>query len=204
MTQRTPPHPEILPPDDPEHLAELAQVADLLDEVLRFGTNALNWAAVSAPATQSVIAPIMMHRHILGLLGGLSVQIRSGWIESSDVTLRAMLEAFLNLEFLVQDKQEERGFAFLAAARRERIAFLKKLDPSTTEGQAYQERHQKDGLVGKSFKFPRDVSVERKELSPSLRRRTSPRRSRICRNNRCDETQVAEVVFAPQSDNYQL
>ena len=113
MTQRTPPHPEILPPDDPEHLAELAQVADLLDEVLRFGTNALNWAAVSAPATQSVIAPIMMHRHILGLLGGLSVQNTVGVdrVVRRHASRHASRHSSTS-DFLVQDKQEERGFDF--------------------------------------------------------------------------------------------
>jgi hypothetical protein len=165
MSQRTEAHVETLPPDDPKKLEELAEIAEVLDEILRFGTNALMWATESPSTSASFAAPIMTYHHLLGLLGGLAAQIRAGWIDASSVTLRSMLEAFLNLEFLVQDQQEERGCAFLTAARHERVAFLRKLDPATTEGQQYRARHRRDTLVGKKdFVWPRDAAPERKEL----------------------------------------
>ena len=164
MSQRTEAHVETLPPDDPKKLEELAEIAKFSMKVCDSGLNSPSCGPRRVPRrARLLLRQSLTYHHLLGLLGGLAAQIRAGWIDASSVTLRSMLEAFLNLEFLVQDQQEERGCAFLTAARHERVAFLRKLDPATTEGQQYRARHRRDTLVGKKdFVWPRDAAPERK------------------------------------------
>jgi hypothetical protein len=138
---------ELLPPIHPAAKSALEQFGSLVDETIAFGTHVLKWQMDSATGGDEVAPITLSIRHILDMLAAVSSCVKSSNIDPCKSILRATLESFLGLAYLLKEDSSRRGFAFLAVEASQRLKHVKMLDPSTTEGDAFRKALESDTVV---------------------------------------------------------
>jgi hypothetical protein len=133
----TQPIDKILSPVQPKTKSILGQFGCLIDETRAFGTHVLQWHMDSAVGGDDVVPISLSIRHILELMGAVSSCVKNANIDPCKIVLRAMLESFLGLTYMLQNDTRRRAFAFLAVEAHQRLKHLRMLDLSTEEGKKY-------------------------------------------------------------------
>jgi len=127
----------------------LEKFGALLDEAFAFGTHVFCWCNDgSAGRREDEGQPMLLLRHFLELLDCLPHLIRLGISDPCAPTLRAMFEAVIAVEYLVQPSEDKRGYAFLVCEVRRRLAVIDSVDLQTEAGRQARETIRKDKFLG--------------------------------------------------------
>jgi hypothetical protein len=160
--------PELLPPIEAPVAELLNQHATHLEDVLSMGAQGLRWAA-KVDGQDDYVVPLFMYRHALELLGAIAAQIRASWVEPADITVRAMLETALSLEYLLVEDKVRRGYAYLVWDAHRDLKTIERLDPSTQMGKQFKADIAKDKLLSESdISMPFDSKARIAEIRELL------------------------------------
>lgn len=128
----------------------LAEFADLLDELVAYGTHVLASALdAKRGAPQSALPAIALLRRGFELGDGVAALIRMGAPSAAPPILRVVLEIYLQYKYLLQDEQDRRGLAFLYFELRRELGLLDRLDRNTPEGRELQGSAAGDEFLGR-------------------------------------------------------
>jgi hypothetical protein len=127
--------------DHPELASILDRFADLLDEVVNFGTHLFSWCNYAVKGKTDEIAPLMLSlRHALELLDAVSILIRQSSIEPCKVLLRALLEVILGVKYMLQADTDRRALSFMVWNIHHRYKVLEKLDKNLPQGSEFARK----------------------------------------------------------------
>lgn len=150
---KTRPKTELLPlPLEPEISNLMNFFYKAIHEVVCYGTHILHWILKTNEKnpknTNELITSVpLLSRHILELTDSIFIQVKSGVIVPSKLQMRAVLEAFLSLEYLLKEdsKREERSGYYFIVDHYRKLNFYKKLIPGTQENIEYRAKLKKHG-----------------------------------------------------------
>jgi len=148
-----PPVDNILPRsgNSPEISAIQTEYADALDQVVNFGTHVLSWQFEALEHRGGNCDPhlpvTMLLRHVLQLVDAISTLTRHSQIDANRACLRALLEAVLAVDYILQQDSERRGMAFMTCHFHDRIAAHETADPTTERGKQFVANMEKDIYV---------------------------------------------------------
>lgn len=128
------PHPHILHRGTRGHETLAAQFGALIDSCVDFGTHLVAGLLEGEKVPPYRVTASLMLREFLAHLDGSSALVRIGCPEPTKVVLRSVFEAYLNLLYLLVDDTERRSLCYVLAAKHQSIGFLKRRDPSTSQG----------------------------------------------------------------------
>lgn len=148
----TKPVEDLLPlPMEPEAEPYITLYYDALHELVCFGTHILSWnlelgKGKIGKRNETDMAVPLLFRHIIELLDATSVQVKMGVIVPCKVQLRAMLEAYLSLEYLLEKDRERRATCFLLVDHYRKLNLHRRLSPNTREGTVFAQEIKEFGL----------------------------------------------------------
>ncbi len=113
---------------------------DALHELVCFGTHMLKWSLEqNKPKTEIGsevdLAALLLFRHILELVDAISVQIKAGIAVPCKIQLRALLEAYLSLEYMLAKDRERRATCFMIVDHYRKLNIYRKLTSGTKENE---------------------------------------------------------------------
>jgi len=137
---KTKPVDDLLPLLTPETEPYLNLYYEALHELVCFGTHMLSWILEQnsskdpLPDETALVVPLLF-RNIIELLDSVSIQVRAGSIIPCKIQLRAILEAYMNLEYLleVDAEKEYRASCFMLVDHYRKLNYFKQLSPNTPE-----------------------------------------------------------------------
>lgn len=112
-------------------------VGPYLDETINFGLRALKRCSVMTADLVNICVPeIVLHRSVLEHTDAVRSLLKEGCIRPAFLQIRASIEAWLGLEYLLESEAafEDRARAFLVHTWRYGIWIRKQRDPSTVPG----------------------------------------------------------------------
>jgi|GEM_PF-2807241 len=117
---------------------------DALHELVCFGTHILKWSLYQGKSkveigTEIDMAAPLLFRHILELIDAISVQIKAGVAVPCKVHLRALLEAYLSLEYMLEKDRTRRAACFMIVDRYRQLSYYRRLTPGTKENEAFKK-----------------------------------------------------------------
>ena len=124
--------------------AQLKPVLDvanpLLKELLQYGLSIFARCANLGGGDEN-LPVLFVYRHLLEMLDSVAIQIAECAPTPAALQLRAMFEALLTIEYMVQDKSKtrERAMAYLYKVELKRRRFYLSQDPGTPEGASLQK-----------------------------------------------------------------
>lgn len=144
---------DLLPlPLEPSAVPYLDLYHDALHELVCFGTHVLAWSLEHGKGrvenrNEIDLAVPLLFRHILELLDAVAVQVKAGVIVPVKVQLRALLEAQMSLEYMLDKDRRRRAACFLIVDHYRKLNFYKKLAPNTTEYKKLSAELKEYGLL---------------------------------------------------------
>jgi hypothetical protein len=131
----TDPIKEVIPRDIPENIKPtIKYFADLLDEVVNFGSNILIWDVTPKTDGDENLPPTMLFRHFLDLIDSTSILARHATGDPAKLVARASFETSLYIQYLLEKDTVNRSFAFIVADTIRLIKTINNLLPDTKEG----------------------------------------------------------------------
>jgi hypothetical protein len=100
-----------------------------------------------------------MLRHFLELIDSASILIKNSSIDPCKILLRAALETFLSLEYMLTKDFEIRSMSFLTCHFNKNINLYKKLKSDTDANKEIKTKFSKDKLVP-DFNFPKINNID--------------------------------------------
>jgi hypothetical protein len=117
----------------------LNSFADMLDEIVNFGSHILQWDSKvegdEKVGGEENICPIVMLRHFLDLLDSVSILVRHTCGDPSKLLIRSAFETTLSLEYLFEKDTDNRAMAFIVSDILNQIKNIKKFSLTTKEGE---------------------------------------------------------------------
>ena len=135
----TKPYNDLLPlPLDSRAEPFMTLYYNALHELVCFGTHMVVWNLEQGKGRENErneisLAPVLLFRHILELLDAISVQVKVGIVVPCKVQLRAMLEAYMSLEYMLEKDRNRRAACFLLVDHYRKLNFFKRLSHNTPE-----------------------------------------------------------------------
>lgn len=124
----------------------LRELQSCIEQIRNFGTHVLDWQLTAlgpeVPADAHLVSSMLL-RHMLSLFDAIGHQIGGSVIDPAKVTLRALFEAWLNLEYLLQDS-ERRGMCYLTVHWHDQIRSHQKFSLNTPQGKQFRASLAKD------------------------------------------------------------
>ncbi|GAB4019239.1 DUF5677 domain-containing protein [Spirosoma koreense] len=141
---KTKPVDSVLPiPMDSDSQKVMDIYYEALHELVSYGTHILEWSLKAnqkkEPATELGVAAPLLFRHILELLDAISIQIKYGIVEPCKVQQRAALEAYFCLDYMLQEKTQERAACFYVVDFYRKLNMYRKYSPGTPKNEAFQK-----------------------------------------------------------------
>mgnify|MGYP005853213195 CR=1 FL=1 len=131
--------PRHLKEKEPEVFKLLAKFSEIIEEAVNFGSLVFKWCNESLEGKANKEVPlILLFRHILELLDAVSILIKESSAEPCKLQLRSMFEALLSINYILDDKKDERAYAFLVCHAFKKIKTYRKLDPTTQHGRQFK------------------------------------------------------------------
>lgn len=131
--------PRHLKEKEPEVFELLAKFSEVIDETVNFGSVVFKWCNESLEGKADKEVPvILLFRHVLELLDAVSILIKESAAEPCKLQLRSIFEALLSINYILEDKKEERAYAFLVCHAYKKIKTYRKLDPTTQHGKQFK------------------------------------------------------------------
>lgn len=84
-----------------------------LEEIVNFGSNIVSWDIEKTKGEEEILPPILFLRNFLEYTDACSILVKQSSIEPCNTILRTLLENFLSLEYLLQEKKHERSLCFI-------------------------------------------------------------------------------------------
>lgn len=139
----------------------LIQVAcPLLREIVNYGTNVFGrcetdtkYARVADIPGEGHLAILLLYLHIVEMIDAIEVMLAQSVAVPSLLQLRSAFEAFLQLEWILQEDTLQRVYAYLVYDFRNRLKLYQSLDPSSAEGKQHKAIITKDRWAS-SMPFP--------------------------------------------------
>ena len=140
--------------------AKAKQIIDFyysaLHELVCFGTHVLAWNLEKGKdrtdlGTEIDMAVPLLFRHLLELIDAISVQVQSGVVSPCRVYLRAFLEAYLSLEYILEKDHHRRSACFMIVDHYRKLNFYKKLVHNSKENIELQQELDKFGYIMKKI-----------------------------------------------------
>lgn len=127
--------------------------ADSIQEVVSFGTHVLAWCGEdkSGRLEHDPIAPIF--RHMLELLDGIGVLVRSSSGYPGFNLLRGVLEAFMSMRYILQEDSERRALAYRLLEIHRQIAIEKIATEGTPERAQFIAKMERDDFTKDTFEL---------------------------------------------------
>lgn len=91
----------------------LETFSDWLREIVNFGSNLAFWDIKAVVGGDEILPPILFLRNFLEYIDACSVLVRQSCIEPCNTILRTILENFLYIEYLLEERTIERSRCFL-------------------------------------------------------------------------------------------
>ena len=105
----------------------LASLAGAIEETVNFGTQIFKWCVDSGVQGNEHGPIFLSFRHILEMLDSISVLVKKSCFEPSNILLRSIFEAILNIEYLLKDNFAEKAIDFLFMYQHDRLRHNKKM-----------------------------------------------------------------------------
>jgi hypothetical protein len=118
--------------DCAEYEKLLSDLSKFVGDCVRYLIDAFNVANVKAAKEQcsSHTTVLMLVRHIIEAIDGVSVLVREGCAENCGPLLRSAFEGQLGVLYILQADRTARGLAYQVAHAHRRIKMYKKFDPN--------------------------------------------------------------------------
>jgi hypothetical protein len=123
--------------------AQVKQLLDmavpLLTEVLNYGLSVFARCAYRPAGDDENLPILFVYRHLLEMLDSVIIQVAECAPAPAALQLRAMFDALLTIEYILEDegKVRERAFAYIHNVQLERRRTYLSLDPGTPQGKAF-------------------------------------------------------------------
>src|SRR2546426_959083 len=107
----------------PDEVARfLGGLADLLDSTITFGSHAFVFCdkGTSQLSGHHHASMLLLYRHVLEMIDGVSVLVRQAAIDPCQPLLRSALEASMGIEYMLEKDTEQRALAYQVAHIRKR------------------------------------------------------------------------------------
>jgi hypothetical protein len=124
------------------------KVSPLLQEVVNYSTNVFARCVSSVPGGIENYAVPLIYLHMIEMTDGIEVLLSASCPTPAKLLLRSLFEAFLSVEYILEENYENRALAWIASFVRKRLALYRSHDPSTIEGRQFLDVLKDDKLVG--------------------------------------------------------
>ena len=131
----------------PELLKLLGEFADLIENVSRFAGQVFIWLDDIKPLEQHLAPTLTLYRHAVELLDAIAGLVRRSSTDPAMILLRSLLESLLQLKYLLEDDQENRGMAFLVCHVHRKMDLHRRADENTQIGKIVRERLKADKVL---------------------------------------------------------
>ena len=127
-----------------------------LEEIVNFGSNILSWDIEEARGEEEILPPILFLRNFLEYTDACSILVKQSSIEPCNSMLRTLLENFLSLEFLLQEKKYERSLCFIVWNAFENRQIFLSMDRNSVSYKRIEDAFKKDKIFHnlKPFALP--------------------------------------------------
>lgn len=139
---------EVIPREIPENIIPIVDwFADLLDEVVNFGSHIMVWDTHPKTNGEENIPPTMLFRHYLDIIDSIAILVRQGTGDTPKILSRAALEVMLYIEYLFEKDTYNRSMAFIVADTLNQMKVVKRINPETQEGKALHKTFKEENLL---------------------------------------------------------
>lgn len=124
----------------------ISEFNPIIDECVNYGSQILyNDRNPKSDGVEN-LAPVMLLRHFLETMDGISILINKGNAESSKILLRALFETMLLIEFLFEKDTLKRANAYIVSDIRRQIKAAKRLSPDSQESKSVYTTFKSEGF----------------------------------------------------------
>lgn len=166
----TKPIDDLLPlPMEPKAKPFMDFYHEALHELVCFGTHILSWSLQQGKGKEDQrneidLAVPLLFRHILELVDAISVQIKLGVAAPCKVQLRALLEAQLSLEYMLEKDRPRRAACYLITDFYRKLSFYKKMMSGTPESKKLIEELKDHSLTMSDFTAIPEAAMAAKNM----------------------------------------
>jgi hypothetical protein len=127
-----------------------------LEEIVNFGSNIVSWDIEKARGEEEILPPILFLRNFLEYTDACSILVKQSSIEPCNSMLRTVLENFLSLEYLLQEKKHERSLCFIVWNAFENKQIFQSMDRNSVSYKRIEDAFNKDKIFHgiKPFALP--------------------------------------------------
>jgi uncharacterized protein DUF5677 len=159
----------MIPSVDPHATAFLERMSNHLDQLVGIGVDILVAESEEYKKGSWLLPSMMMFRHELEILGGISAQVRMCWTDAAYISLRALFESGLYLHYLTESDQQRRGYCYIYCDKQADLTLLSKFDPSSPQGRAFRQELNTDARLGSMpVAAPSDLHERRMAITKLL------------------------------------
>jgi hypothetical protein len=149
---------EVIPREIQENILPIVnRFAELIEEMVNFGSQILIWDIHPETSGEENIPPTMLFRHYLDIIDSVSILVRQGTGDTPKILLRAALEVKLYLKYIFESDTIDRCMAFIVADALNQIKVIKKLHPDTEEGKALRKTFDQEEIL-------RDLKIRKTQI----------------------------------------
>lgn len=124
------------PPNySPEYQSLLSRLADVIQEIVRYGWIVLRETTEQPPGGHPKIVTTALYRHFLEYLDGVSILMRQGSDGPTGPLLRSAVEALWAIEYIFKEDSTRRALAYHVERLQQDRSTLLRFDSTTPEGQ---------------------------------------------------------------------
>ena len=125
----------------------LIQIAGIIEECVNFGTHILVWCSEKPKNDGSDSTIILIFRHIIESLDAITVLIKHGCADPTELLLRSIFEALIGLEYILEKDTAQRALSYKVAHAHRQISLYKKLDTTTDQGKQFKKILSNDSTI---------------------------------------------------------
>jgi hypothetical protein len=136
---------DFIPRTSPPELQKiLDKYSSWLEEMVNFGSNIISWDIENIRGEEEILPPLLFLRNYLEYIDACSILIKQSSIEPCNSILRTLLENFLSIEYLLDEKTKERSLSFLVWNAFENRKLLLSMDGKSEYFKKIQTAFKKD------------------------------------------------------------
>ncbi|MFH1085671.1 MAG: DUF5677 domain-containing protein, partial [Chloroflexota bacterium] len=152
-------------------------VSPLLVEIINYGTNVFaRCATLGTSEPNEDLAPLMLYLHMLEFTDGIEALLRQSCVYPAIPLLRSCFEAYLQLEYILQDDGEytNRSLGWLAHYARTRVKNREYFDPTSKVGTPIANLLRSDELC-RNIEWPTPFAIKKDNEALSKLVRNMPK-----------------------------
>lgn len=130
---------------DPAIVDVLNRAAGVMERCVNYGTHLIG--TLHENRTLDSITPLLLGRHVVEMLDGMSVMVRRSSIDPCDLLLRSQFEALCGLLYMAEKDTLRRARQYEVCVNHARIAMHEKIDATTQSGKQFLAEWARDELL---------------------------------------------------------